>query len=81
MERWIDLTDVELVGHEGADLVCRAGGRQITVPVYLVKPGTDVWADGDRGKLVVPLWFAAECGLVPKRVAGQAAAPINRSSF
>jgi len=81
MERWIDLTDVELVTREGTDLVCRAGGRQITVPVYLVRPGTEVWADGDRGTLVVPLWFAAEAGLVPKRPDAQAAAPISRSSF
>ena len=80
MERWIDLLDVELVTREGSDLVCRTDGREIIVPIYLVKPGTEVWANGDRGTLVVPLWFAAEAGLVPKRGA-QAAAPINRSSF
>lgn len=64
MECWIDLRNVEVVRHQERDLVCRIDGRQVTVPSYLLKPGSQVWGAGDRGTLVVPRWFAANAGLI-----------------
>ena len=79
MERWIDIPNAVVVGHTEAGLECRVGTRQVMVPRYLLKTGTQVRAEGDRGTLVVPMWFAADAGLLPAPT--QAAAPISRSSF
>jgi len=79
MERWIDIRDAVVIGCTDTDLVCRVGVQQVTVPRYVLKAGTQVRAEGDRGTLVLPMWFAVDAGLVG--TPPQAAAPINRSSF
>jgi hypothetical protein len=75
MERIIELKNVEVVAETQSGIVCRIGARDVEIPTILIQPGSDVWACGDRGALLVPLWLASELGIAPGRD-GSAAPPI-----
>jgi hypothetical protein len=74
MERIIELKNVEVVAETESGIVCRIGARDVEIPTILIQPGSDVWACGDRGALLVPLWLASELGIAPPD--GNAPSPI-----
>jgi hypothetical protein len=59
----VECPEVEVVRDTGLVLVCRVGDRQVMIPPMHMLPGTTVRRPGDRGRLVLPRWFAAEIGV------------------
>lgn len=45
-------------------LVCRVGDRPVQIPPRFLLAGSEVRRPGDRGRLVIPRWLAADLGLV-----------------
>jgi hypothetical protein len=43
---------------------CMAAGRIVLIPRAQLLEGSSVQHEGERGRLVVPAWIAAECKLV-----------------
>jgi len=48
----------------GLSLVCLIDGYRVRVPTLLIKAGSEVRRNGDRGRLVIPRSLAASIGLV-----------------
>lgn len=60
----VQFDDVEVLRDGGLALLCVIGGKQVWVPKAQMLPGSQLTKAGDRGRLVVPDWFAADHGLV-----------------
>jgi hypothetical protein len=63
MERWVEVSNVAVVGETDDALICRVGERDITILRHLIRGG-EVWEAGDRGRLVIPYWVAADLRLI-----------------
>ena len=63
----VEVGEVELLRERGRALTCRLGDnramRIISVPLRLLRPGSQVRHAGDSGKLVVPRWLAVSLGV------------------
>ncbi len=60
--------DTEVLEPAGAGFVCRIGNERVVVGPYIPLDGTVVRRAGDRGRLVLPRWFAEQWGLpIPVR--------------
>lgn len=57
--------DVEVVVKETTmALLCRIDEKEIWIPKSLIGADSEVSAEGDRGKIEVPEWWALQNGLV-----------------
>ena len=54
--------DVVVVS-DGPVLVCETQGRRFGIPPAYIGPGSEVYAAGDRGRLVLPGQVARNLGL------------------
>ena len=60
----IKIDDVEVLSDgTGLGFTCRVAGIVLFVGRAVPLPGTTVQCVGDRGRLVLPRWFAEEHGL------------------
>jgi hypothetical protein len=64
----IPYEDVEIVRQTDLGIWVRIGPHQVFVGRAVPLPGTTICQAGDRGRLVVPRWFAEQQGL-PVRTA------------
>jgi hypothetical protein len=55
--------NVEIVRQSGTGNWVRIGGRAVFVGESVGLPGTTIHRPGDRGRLVLPHWFAEAWGL------------------
>jgi hypothetical protein len=60
----VDLDDVEVLREGGLAILCRIGAKEVWVPKAQMLNGTRIRTRGDRGRLVVPRWFALDQGLI-----------------
>jgi hypothetical protein len=56
--------DVRVLRRSDPGLWCRIDGVELFVARLVPRPGTTVRMAGDRGRLVVPEWFALDHGLL-----------------
>lgn len=63
MEHTVEYEDVWALFNTGPSLVCLVDGNRVRIPKVLIQSGSDVWRDGDVGKLVIPKWLAISVGL------------------
>ena len=56
--------DVEVVRDTELALLCTIAGARHWIAVSQVLPGSEVRHAGDRGRLVIPEWLAADRGLL-----------------
>jgi len=63
-ENVVTFEDVHVRRDAGLALVCGIGANEVWVPKAQLLPGTTVRSPGDRGRLIVPRWFALDQGLV-----------------
>jgi hypothetical protein len=54
---------VELLRETALGWWCRVAGEEIFVGRNVPQPGTTIRVKGDRGRLIVPKWFAEGQGL------------------
>ena len=62
----IELDAVEALSETLDGLYCRVGDRCLTIPRRFLQ-GSDVHRPGDRGRIVLPRWFATAAGLPVRR--------------
>jgi hypothetical protein len=55
--------NVEVVASREVAVVYRIDGRSVTVDPLNIQEGTTAHSHGERGRLVLPEWYAAELGL------------------
>jgi hypothetical protein len=60
----VQFCDVQVIEEADTSLLCRIGGRQVTIPSLLLQPGTTIRQPGDCGTLVIPRWLGIAVGLV-----------------
>jgi hypothetical protein len=58
-----EVDDVRIRSETQAALLVAVGKRLIWVPKSQVLEGSEVWAEGDEGTLVIPEWLAIERGI------------------
>jgi len=63
-EAAVEFGDVQVLRYAGRNLICRINRRRVRIAPILVRPGSEVHAPGDRGKLVIPRWLAVVAKLV-----------------
>ena len=63
MEQTVEYADVMALFNTGPSLVCLVDGIRVRIPKVLIQSGSEVWRDGDVGKLVIPKWLAISVGL------------------
>ena len=54
---------VQVLRDAGTAFLCLVGTQQVWVPVTAIRYGSELAQSGDRGKLIVSQWFAANIGL------------------
>ena len=59
----VEFADVQVLFDTGLSLVCLVDGVRVRVPISLIEPGSDIRANGDHGRLVLPKSFAVSIGL------------------
>ena len=59
----VEYADAQVLFDAGLSLVCLVDGIRVRVPTFLIESGSEVWRDGDHGKLVIPKWLALSVGL------------------
>jgi hypothetical protein len=62
-KQFVRFDDVRVVEETAERLLCLIGQKRLWVPLPFVWAASEVWKVGDRGKLVVPRWFAERVGL------------------
>jgi len=60
----MEFSDVVVLFDTGMSLVCLVDGIRVRVPMHLMRSGTNVRTNGDRGRLVIPRSLALSVGLV-----------------
>lgn len=55
--------EVVAVKETEAALLCEIGGEAVWVPKSQIDDDSEVWKQGDEGKLVVNSWWAEKAGL------------------
>ena len=63
MEDSVEYADAQVLFDTGLSLVCLVDGIRVRVPTFLIESGSEVWRNGDHGKLVIPKWLALSTGL------------------
>jgi predicted NUDIX family NTP pyrophosphohydrolase len=63
MASFVEFADVQVLFDTGLSLVCLVEGMRVRVPTLLIQPGSEVWRNGDHGKLVIPKSLALSVGL------------------
>ena len=58
-----EVEDVRVRTETQGALLVAIGPRLIWIPKSQVLEGSDVWAEGDEGTLVIPEWLAVERGI------------------
>ena len=64
IEKSLEFSDVQVLFDTGMSLVCLVDGIRVRIPSHLMRPGTEVRANGDCGTLVLPRSVALSVGLV-----------------
>ena len=67
MEDSVEYADAQVLFDTGLSLVCLVDGIRVRVPTFLIESGSEVWRNGDHGKLVIPKWLALSIGLASER--------------
>jgi hypothetical protein len=60
----ITFENVEVIFSREAAVVYRIDGRNVTVAPPNIQKGTTAYSHGERGRLVLPKWYAQELGLI-----------------
>jgi hypothetical protein len=55
--------DVVVLRNDGLGVLCRIHGRQLFIGSMLILPGSTARIPAISARLVLPEWFAIECGL------------------
>lgn len=63
MESSLEFAGVQVLFDTGLSLVCLVDGMRVRVPRLLIQSGSEVWRNGDNGKLVIPKSLALSVGL------------------
>jgi len=58
-----EFEDVVAVKETKLALLCRIDGRERWIPLSQIDDDSEVWKEGDEGKLVISMWFAEKEGL------------------
>lgn len=56
--------DVECTQETDAALLCSVDGQEVWIPKSQVDDDSEVYHEGDTGKLVVSVWIATQKGLI-----------------
>lgn len=60
----VELTDVVAKYKTPRALICEIDGEEFVVPDSQIDDDSDVYAQGDKGTLIVNEWWAIQAGLV-----------------
>lgn len=60
----VEFEDVECVRATEKALLCRIDGKEHWIPQGQIHDDSEVYRDGDRGKLVISEWIATQKGLL-----------------
>ena len=63
MASCVEFADVQVLFDTGLSLVCLVEGMRVRIPTSLILAGSEVWRNGDCGKLVIPTSVALSVGL------------------
>ena len=80
MPRAVAFDDVRVLLVTDFAAVYRVAGRAVTIAPLHIADGTTARCAGQRGRLVLPEWYAVEIGLIARRPYAVAPAPFAASS-
>ena len=52
------------VSSSGLALYCDFGDSKVWIPISQIHDNSEVWEEGQRGDIIIPLWLAKEKELV-----------------
>ena len=54
----VEFDDVEVIGASVLAILCNINGKRVWIPQSQIHDDSEVWKQGDRGKLMITRWIA-----------------------